>query len=374
MSDRNFPASSSDSSKPFLVSNTSVGPQGLPALYVILQSPVIPIPVDNAGANPNYSNKSEAYIMKAGTFQSGWTIAYVSGNACVGDVDNGVSPPTVQIISHVAPTGYAIFSATKSGEVTQTFRLYFSEQQEGADGPTGATGATGAAGGTGATGAAGSDGTGLVTIHKTISVAAADTVTKSDFGDGLLQLDYGSAHGLVLGDWVRVVQTGSVYDDNRPVIDVIDADNIKLDIAYDATAGTVVAYDMKNFQDLAEANPQCVAFNDIIPHGAKVLEFQILCSDDDSGAIVSPIAIRIGTTYTGDLAAVVGDWLNGDYVYEEGVVIARDKRSTIPMNIANAYNIYIEALAGPATWNSYLINYELELFISYIAYPITWTP
>ena len=46
---------------------------------------------------------------------------------------------------------------------------------------------------------------------------------------------------------------------------------------------------MENFQDEAELGPQFVAYNDMIPHGAKVLEFQILCSNDN-GALINPIA------------------------------------------------------------------------------------
>lgn len=372
MSDPRFPPGSSDASKLFLASTGLKGDAGDPALYVILQSPVIPIPVDKDGLNPNYSNKSEVYIMEAGAVQTGWTLAYVSGNACEGDIDNGVSPPTVQVISHVAPTGYAIFTATKPGEITQTFRLYFAEQKTGADGATGATGPTGSAGGTGATGAAGADGTGLVVIHKEMTVNAGDTVTKSDFGDGLLQLDYGTAHGLQLGDWVRVYQSG-VYDDKRPVINVIDSDNIKLDIAYDATAGTVTSYDLTNFQNITEYGPQHIAFNDIIPQGAKVLEFQIKCTDDNSSAIL-PVSIRIGTAYYGDLLSVIGSWLNSDYVYQEGVVVSRDKRSTVSMNIADDYALYLEAIPSSDSWGIGMLNYTLELFIAYIAYPLTWTP
>jgi len=369
-----YPPRSSDSSKLILTRTGLKGDQGDPALYVILQTPVIGIPCDNDGSNPILGAAiSEVHVLKAGVLQTGWTLAYTSGFQCTGTVNNTVEPRLCYISTVSGAMGWASFTATKSGEITQTFKLYFVKVPEGADGPTGSTGAKGDTGAAGAAGAAGADGTGLVVVHKTMTVEAGDTVTKSDYGDGTLQLDYGAAHGLVVGDWVRVVQTG-VYDDNRPVHTVVDSDNIKLDIAYDATAGTVTAYDMKDFQSVLEIGSQFVAFNEVIPQGAKVLEFQIICTDDNSGAIW-PIAVRIGTNYTGNLTEVIGSWLNGDYVYQEGVVVSRDRRSTISMNIAGDQSLYIQAIAGYMDeWSVALANYQLELFVAYIAYPLGWTP
>ena len=151
MSDKNFPPSSSDSSKPILVATTLSGDQGDPALYTVPVSPVVPIPCDNDGTNPVYTSAtSKIYILKAGAVQTGWTLAYVDGSGCTGTVNNTVEPRTATIANVSAISGYANFTAAKSGEETLYFRVYFAKMPEGATGAKGDTGDTGAKGDTGA--------------------------------------------------------------------------------------------------------------------------------------------------------------------------------------------------------------------------------
>ena len=145
---------------------------------------------------------------------------------------------------------------------------------------------------------------------------AGDTVTKQDYGDGKLQINYSGAHGLLLGEFVRVYQS-SVYDFSGPIIEVVDSDSIKMDIAYDATAGTVKAFDMKEFQQMANNDPQLVGFKDITPNGAKILEWQLLYTNDESGA-VNPVTASIDDSYLGNMTSMNGSWLNGHYFTAEG--------------------------------------------------------
>ena len=165
MVDPRFPTSGSDSSKPFITGTLIKGDQGFPALYVIVQTPTVAIPCDNDGGNPVVAGAiSEVHVMKAGALQTGWNLAYDSGLNCTGAVNNGPEPGECYIASVSGAYGYADFTATKAGEVTQGFRMHFTKVPEGATGATGAKGDDGDAGDAGSTGATGSDGTGVVVV------------------------------------------------------------------------------------------------------------------------------------------------------------------------------------------------------------------
>jgi len=369
-----FPPGSSDSNKSILTATGLKGDQGDPALSVVLQAPSIVIPCDNDDANPVFTEAgSQVYILKAGVVQTGWTLVYGSGVNCTGAVDNASEPREVGITAITDDTGYAVFTATKSGEVTQNFRFYFARGKAGVQGATGSTGSAGSTGATGAAGPAGGDGTGLVIAHKTITVEAGETVTKQDYGDGALQLNYSGAHGLSVGDFVWVFQSG-VYDNGYGVVEVVDSDSVKLLATYDATGGTVTAFGTDNFRALNDAVNQVIQFVDIIPYGAKVLEWQLLYSDDNSGTI-DPVTVDIGDVAAITLDSITPNWLNGAYLSNEGEVVARDRRSVVPMLTSSYDTIYLDITPTAGNlWDGVLATFELEFFLAYINYDPTYTP
>lgn len=374
MTDPRYPASVPDSSRTFLTSTGLKGDQGDPAIYAFPAVPVVPIPCESDGSSPVYTSAtSQILIMQGGNLLTGWTLAYVSGSNCTGSVNNGVEPRTATIAAVTAASGYAEFTATKAA-TTLRFRLYFAKVYKGEKGDTGDTGAAGPAGDPGPAGAAGADGTGLVVVHKTITVDSGETVTKEDYGDGNLQINYSSAHGLTLGEYVWVLQAG-VYDGGYEILEVVDEDSLKLDVAYVATAGTVTAFDMKHLRDVANGTTQVVAFDNIIPHGSKILEWQLLQIDDNVGNM-NPLTVTIGRVAYGNVEASDYEYLQGEIFDGEGVLKFRDRRATIPMNISGTkHDIFIQITpSGGDQWNAELLTLEMEFFIAYINYAPTWAP
>jgi hypothetical protein len=368
-----FPTTISDTNREILTKTSLKGDTGDSAWNIFPKSPIIPIPCDNDGSNPVYTSaSSEILIMRANLVQTGWTLAYVSGSGCNGTVNNTVEPRQASIANVSAPSGYAEFTATKDG-VVLLFRLYFSKVPEGATGSAGATGATGPAGAAGATGAAGSDGTGLVVVKKEITVGTGVSVSKQDYGDGNLQINYPSSHGLLQGDYVWIYLSG-VYNGGYEVLTVVDADSVKLNVAYSAAVGTVTAYDAGKFRALADNSPQVVALNNFVPYGSKVLEWHIIWADANPPN-VNPVSIDFGDTMVGNLGTMYGNWITGGLLTAEGSVLSRDRRSTLALNVTAAKNMYLMLTpGGPELWNTYLQTIKLELLLAYINFNPTYTP
>lgn len=374
----NFPSSVSDSSRPFFQKYETIGPAGADAIYIYPAVPVVPIPSDNDGSNPSYASATSAiYVYIAGVIQTGWTLAYNSSSNCSGSVNNSIEPRTATIGGVTADSGYAQFTATK-GSVILTFRLYFSKVKAGIQGVTGATGSTGPTGSIGLTGAQGDPGTGLVILKRRITAQAGIVVTKEE-ETGALQINYPSDHNLSIGDYVWVEQSG-VYSGGYPVLDVISTTSVKLWAAWNATAGTVTAYDPAYFRTLANGDNQVIALLNIIPYGAKILEWQLLFANDNAGAI-DPFTVSIGDIAQLGLTTVDPTWLSGAYLSSVGDLLARDRRSKVEMRTEYVSpgdvtpSIYLNISPGGGNqWDSDMLNFELEFLVSYINYNPTYTP
>ena len=153
---------------------------------------------------------------------------------------------------------------SKTGESSLVARINFIKVYKGDTGGTGETGTTGAQGIQGPTGLTGPAGTGVAIIKKTITPDTGGPTTKSDYGDGTLKLTFGSAHGLEANDWIRIYQA-LTYNAFVQVHTVISTTEIKIDVAYDSTAGSVTVFDLEKFQFIADSDPQFLVFKDIIP-------------------------------------------------------------------------------------------------------------
>ena len=365
MSDSRFPPSSSDSSKPILIASDLKGDTGSSPVYVYPAVPVIPIPCDNDGSNPVYSAATSDILVYLGSvLQTGWTLAYVTGSNCTGSVNNAVEPRTATIAAVTDIAGYAEFTAAKLG-TTLIFRVYFSKVPEGATGASGVTGPTGSTGATGSVGATGSDGTGVVVIKKTITIDAGVVVaSKEDYGDGTLQMNFASAHGYTLGDFVYIYGA-TIYDNEVIITEIVDSDSIKVDIAYSGLGGTLTCYDQKLLRSVASIAAQNVGFNDIIPVGAKILEWQLMMTDLDNLPNYYPLTVSIGTSRYS--SSGYNSWLSGAYMQDLGQIISRDRRSTVSMSKLVA-DSWLRFTPGINFSDSQYDGMEFQFLIAYINY------
>lgn len=374
MPDSRFPPGSSDSNKSILTATGLKGDQGDPALSVVLQVPSVIIPCDNAKENLVYTfAESEVQILKAGVLQTGWTLAFTTGSNCTGAVDNGVEPrvASIDVVFDVGPgafdAGYAEFSATKSGEVTQTFRLYFALGVQGDVGATGATGITGDTGAAGATGPAGADGTGIIIVKKDIVVLPYQTGTTADGGGDLTFIDFGAPHGFLDGQSVRVGSDVTGVAGSFYVAEYISTTRIRTHIPFSEVGIiTVYVYDGENLRDIPDYQPQIISFTpSIVPLGAKVLEWQLFIKDF-TGTLPGPLAISIGPEPYNDPA--YNDWLAGAYLNAKGALVSRDRRSETDMVIVDDFGLHLRVDCYPYWWSTAANDIELQFLLAYIDY------
>lgn len=290
MSDKNFPPSSGDSSKPILVANVSTGPEGPAAVYAYPAGPVVPIPCDNDGSNPVYTSAtSDILVYQDGLLLTGWTMAYITGSNCDATVNNGVEPRTVTIDNVTAISGYADFTATKAG-VILSFRVYFSKMPQGEQGIQGIKGDQGDKGDTGLTGAAGTDGTGLAMLKFTVSVKDefTGTVGITDSG-GFMRLTFSVDPGLVETEWLYMQSITPTWQYDGYVTAVIGGGVYDTNVVYEA-GGTMYVWSYRNFRKggpwpsagVNAVGSQDLYFDFILPVGAKLDEVAVMKTEENT--------------------------------------------------------------------------------------------
>lgn len=383
MSDKNFPISSPDSSKPILALNQTVGETGPPALYAYPGAPVVPIPCDNDGGNPVYTtNRSNVYIYQGGDLQSGWTIYLYYGHNCSALVDSTPGDEHINIVNVTADSGYCDFTAIKSG-TTLRFSVYFTKVKEGEQGATGSTGSQGA---TGAQGPAGNDGvasSGLLIQKFTANVREPyTTCTAADNGSGFTRLTFGSDPDIEVGEymaWSESAQMryGNVTAEISPT--VYDTDNAWL------FGGSVRCWSMRYFRKNTgsgsmwwNARPQSICIPNIIPVGGKLDEVAVLKTDSNveplftSGGYAeypdSGYDRYWGSTIIGSRGDIrqVNLWDTTRFGYDINMVVDDAQASR------NVY-FYVSAFDEYQTWITLLENIVFDFFISYKFFPTTFT-
>lgn len=363
-----FPPGSSDSNKNILTATGLKGDQGDPALNVVLQVPSVVIPCDNDNSNPVYTNaESQVQILKAGVIQTGWTLAYVSGVSCVATVDNGVEPREVSITSISADSGYANFTAIKSGEVTQTFRFYFARGKAGTVGATGSTGSTGSTGAVGPTGPAGADGTGIIIVKKDIVVLPYQVGTSADAGGDNTWIDFASPHGFTDEQVVRVGSDVTGVLGTMYTAFYVSPTRIRTYIPFgEVGIVTMYVYDAENLRSIPDNLPQNIHFApNIVPVGAKILEWQFFIKNF-TGTLPGPLAVSIGPDFYPDPA--YNDWLASQYLTTKRALVSRDRRSETDMVIVDDFQLHFRIDCYPYFWSTAAVDIELQFLLAYIDY------
>lgn len=385
MSDKNFPASSSDSSKPILQATSLKGDPGNPGRLLMIDPPFIAIPCDSDDSNPVFTNASctcrimdgSEIIANAGD-ADGWTLeVYNSSNvtgsiASFGFTVNGIT----------ADTGWVIFRAYKSGEIDLFGSVYVKRINKGVKGDTGDTGSTGSQGPTGPQGDAGNDGTGLVVLKYNVSVKSHFTgvVTFSDNG-GNLRITFGTDPGLVVGERIHVYDGAFNYDD----ICTVTVDNGSGVYDTDLTYGGVpnsgpYVWSMRNFRQSDDSrwtpeSYQNLEFPNILPIGAKIDEVAFAYVNQENSGY---LWIDIGnyaypaagyTAYFGSRPLstdpqVVQEQINHDHsAYQANMILLDNYRRDIYVRgRVHNYTMY---------WNTVFGNDDWQLFISYKNFGLT---
>jgi len=360
----NFPNKSGENSRTIFQGRVQ-SVTGLPSLYMIPQTPVIQIPCDNDDGNPVFSGaESEIYIYKGGVLQTGWVVEEVTTSNMSATINTGVEPNTVTVSAISADIGYIDLKATKANESNQYCRLMVVRAKAGVKGDTGDTGSKGDTGDTGPAG------TGNVAIiEKTITVDSYlyNNCQNANNG-GSLRIIYPEAHGLSEDDYVHVFYT-AVYDDVVQVISVDSANQITVDLSYEAavSGNYITVFDPQKLARVDNTDNQFLVFDDIITTDRRILEMHLHCTDDDNktGEIrwSSGLFIYPSTGYNSYL-----DSVRIDRDYDIGSCDLRaELPSIILTNDEQELWLYIDNISTE-NWLSDYLNLEFKLVVAYIDY------
>ena len=380
MSDKNFPPSSGDSSKPVLALNQTVGETGPAAIYAYPATPVVPIPADNDGGNPDYSsNRSDIYIYQGGNLQSGWVIALSGSSNCSATVDNSAGDQHINIITVTADSGYADFTATLFGIILR-FRVYFSKVKEGVEGAQGIQGDPGTAGSTGPQGDPGQDGSGLVIRKFTANVRDAyASCTASNNGSGFTRLTFGSDPDIEIGEYLTWSQ--GLAQDFGNIVTQISPTVYDTDSPYNI-AGSVSCWSMRYYRRDGDGYwdqiPQSICIPNIIPVGGKLDEVAVL----KVNSVNEPLFVSGGNsqypdygydryfsraflTTRGDVRQV-NLWDPSRFGYDQNMIVSESQYS-------RNFFFYTTQFAELQYWNTVLSPIVFDFFISYKLFPTTFT-
>ena len=287
MSDKDFPAQSPDSSKPILQATTLKGDQGDPGISIVPSYNALLIPCDFDDGNPDFTLAEVEFRLFEGKTEvgsqgtpNGWVISIISQIGCTASISDNLM---IEVTAITQDSAYYIARLTKSGYSSLDYQMNVHRVHDGEQGIQGITGDTGLTGDTGAGGPTGTPGTGLVMIKKVIEVKLPYAAQASDAGGGWLNLNFGEAHGLAVGD--QVLMSGPSYSGGEYSVEtVVDTDNIEIDETWAGNevvdlwdmhhfkqGGSRGAYDFDSFPD-----PQTVHFPNLVPIGGKLDQFAII--------------------------------------------------------------------------------------------------
>jgi hypothetical protein len=380
MSDKNFPSSSSDSSKPILLASTLKGEQGNDAIIGIANPWNIAVPTDADGSNPVYTNANAEIsiiegntILASGSVPNGWSLAVDDETNCV----VSITDLEVSITSITDDTGEFTVIASKVGYNNVYITCNVLKNKQGATGNTGATGAQGIQGIQGVQGIQGNDGTGLVVQKYTIGIKDPVEAQTVDNGSGSLRINFAVAHGMSEGEVIYVSGPGGDYDGYYTIRSIIDADTVDTDGGFtvNETVDVWSGRHLKKGGTLGSLvydgsdEGQILHFPYIIPVGAKLDEFAMIKLDGDDNLLLWS-AGYFGYPYSG----------YNSYLYNKELRIQEQVRQvnlwdptrsdyqieflTGGNNLRNLY-LWVKSFSSSYYWNNVPSDLEIEMFISY---------
>jgi hypothetical protein len=276
---KNYPTSSSDSSKPILDANTKKGDPGDAAIVANAVPASLGFPADSDGSNVDYSNNTtEIYVIEGnetlakGTDNDGWYVDVSDISNCTITTDKLV----ITVTEITSNTGEVTLRVAKPGYNDLYVTIWLNKQLKGEQGEQGEQGIQGPQGLQGVQGPSGDVQSSYAIIKRRITVKEIDYPTRSNNG-GNLRLTYPSAHNLTANDLLWVV-----YYENESILGSHIAD--ELTIVSDTIIDVNVTYrdddvyvrDMKylgfDTEDdiLTGFNSQVIGYKDILPVGAQL--------------------------------------------------------------------------------------------------------
>ena len=283
MSDKNFPVSGPDSSKPILLATDLKGNPGDPAIVGIGNPASLAVPTDSSGNNPVYTNAfiylaiySGNVLLAEGATTNGWTASIYSAS----DVTFSISGLVLHVTGLNADEGAATIKLSKTGYADVYTRVKIYKAKAGATGSQGVQGVKGDQGAKGDPGSQGVPGTGYVVVKHTVEVKAPVSGVASGENAPHTRLTFTSNAGIAVGDMIMFYdQDAANYNvSSAKVLAQVDANAWEVDAVY--TAGANIEMWSKkhfakggvfvNFDDTVD---QILEFPAVVPVGAKLDQF-----------------------------------------------------------------------------------------------------
>jgi len=315
-----YPTKKEPSSKP-LLGGQNVGPDGDAgenATFAVAFTNNILIPTDSDGTNPVYTDAItefetwEGNVMLASKSSlDGWTsVLHSSSNVTVDDTVDFEA--TITAIA--ADYGSFIMKFEKVGYNTLYCKVHVHKAKKGVAGDTGTTGDTGDTGADGPTGPTGADGTGLVTVKKSITMLNYSSYLVNGTNSGGLLFTSNQPHEMEIGGSVHHYNfTVGAYNGDFKVVEVGSPTTYRIETIAYSSDDSGDGYSLSNIRDVANDNPQDLRWYDMIPVGTALIEFRLLMvTDDDEDEIYAYLGYHenpnVGWNY----------YLNGELFEEEG--------------------------------------------------------
>lgn len=281
---KNFPASSSDSSKPILTGAILKGDEGDAAIVAIPNPSNINLPCDTDGNNVDYTNSDISIsiiqgnnTIASGLNNDGWNLQLTNQTNCSVSVSSliatltEITENTAEFTLRIYKTGYNdIFVIVSAVKVYQ-----------GEIGPIGEQGEQGERGIIGLTGPSGLNASGYIVKKHEIEVLIPQIPIKSNHNNQLLITNNFGGHNLVVGEYVHLYQYENeviVYNEYTYVEEILSNSQALLNVSYDIKFSTPGGFlrSMRHFARDDQYNyynnltNQELWFIDELPVGAKI--------------------------------------------------------------------------------------------------------
>jgi len=284
MTDQRFPAQSPDSGKEFLEATTFKGDPGDPGRVILASPPFIAIPCDDDDSNPVFTNAESFFyiidgnqIIADNATPDGWSVSVESQTDCTVGLTGNLG---IAVSAITADTAECVIKASKAAENDLYARIYIKRINKGEKGDQGDKGVKGDTGSPGSTGAAGSDGTGVVVEKFVVECRASVPGDATNYGDDKIRLDFDSAHGFVVGEYLLVLDAAPA---EAVILEVISSTAVKIDKGYLADVNDIPIYSMRHFRSIADGVGQILRFDNVWAVGDKPWELFLIMDDEDAG-------------------------------------------------------------------------------------------